>query len=254
MGSKPRVALGIDVGGTGVKGAPVDLRKGTFAEKRLRIPTPRPATPEAVCDTIAEVVGGFGLPDDAPVGVTIPGPVKKGVVQMAVNLDPSWAGFDAQSHLERLLQRPVHVVNDADAAGVGEDAYGAAADQDGIVVVTTLGTGIGTALICDGVLFPNSELGHIEVGGFDAETRAANSVREREELSWEEWAQRLQVYYAALEFLMSPDLFVVGGGVSKDADQFLPLLDLKTPVVPATLRNKAGIVGAAHLARRHHRH
>ncbi len=255
MRSKHKIALGVDVGGSGVKGAPVDLRKGEFAEKRKRIDTPRPATPEAVCATIAEVVESFGsLPHHAPVGVTIPGPVKRGVVQLAVNLSPEWAGFDAQSHLEKLLGRPVHVVNDADAAGVGEDAYGAAADQDGVVVVTTLGTGIGTALICDGVLFPNAELGHLEIGGVDIETRAANSARERESLSWADWAERLQTYYSTLEFLLSPDLFVVGGGVSKESDQFLPLLDLKVPIIPAKLLNKAGIVGAARLAYQSRRH
>lgn len=253
--SKKALPLGIDVGGSGVKGAPVDLDAGAFAEKRLRIETPQPSTPEAVGDVIAQIVEHFDeIRGDSPIGITVPGVVTKGVVRSAANIDQRWLDFEAEKMLEKRLDHDILLVNDADAAGVGELHYGAAKGQRGLVIVTTLGTGIGTALICDGVLFPNSELGHIEVGGFDAETRAANSVREREELSWEEWAQRLQVYYAALEFLMSPDLFVVGGGVSKDADQFLPLLDLKTPVVPATLRNKAGIVGAAHLARRHHRH
>ena len=175
----------------------------------------------------------------------MPGVVRHGVVHSAANIDESWIGTDADALFTEATGRDVHVVNDADAAGLAEVRYGAAQGRDGLVIVTTLGTGIGSALVYDGVLVPNSELGHLEIDGHDAEKRAANSVREREELSWEEWAERLTTYYRTLEKLFSPDLFVVGGGVSKKADEFLPLLDIETEIVPATLRNKAGIVGAA---------
>lgn len=246
---KSTMAFGIDVGGSGIKGAPVDLDKGEFAADRLRIETPSPATPEAVCRVIAEVVAHFDdIGHDSPIGVTIPGVVTNGVVRSAANIDKSWIDFDADSMLERELGRPVHVVNDADAAGVAELEYGAADHNDGLVILTTLGTGIGTALIHHGRLVPNSELGHIELDGHDAESRAAQSAQEREGLSWEAWAERLQRYYSALEDLLWPDLFVVGGGVSKHADKFLPLLDIRTPIKPASLKNKAGIIGAARLA------
>ena len=249
MGKKTPLPLGIDVGGSGIKGAPVDLKRGEFAAERHRIETPTPSTPEAVCEVIEQVVGHFDdLDPAAPLGITIPGVVTHGTVRTAANIDPSWVDCDIEALVEDRLQRDVVVVNDADAAGVGELHYGAAAGQNGLVVVTTLGTGIGTAVINRGVLVPNSELGHIEVDGVDAETRAANSAREREDLSWHEWAERLQAYYRALENLLWPDLFVIGGGVSKKADKFLPLLDLRTPVVPAKLKNAAGIIGAATLA------
>jgi polyphosphate glucokinase len=243
------IALGIDVGGSGIKGAPVDLDRGDFAADRIRIETPEGASPEAVCEVIAEIVERFdGAHGHAPIGVTIPGVVTRGVVRSAANIDAAWVDFDAVAHLHRLLDHPVVVVNDADAAGIGEMYYGAARGHEGLVVLTTLGTGIGTALIHDGVLIPNSELGHLEVDGHDAETRASSGVREAEELTWDEWAGRLQRYYSHLEALLWPDLFVVGGGVSKKSDRFLPLLDLRTPIVPARLENRAGIIGAAHLA------
>jgi polyphosphate glucokinase len=252
---KPKhgLPLGIDVGGSGIKGAPVDLEKGDFAADRLRIVTPLGATPEAVCDVIAQIVDHFDdVRGDSPIGVTIPGVVTRGIVRSAANIDKSWIDFDAQTLLEETLQHPVVVVNDADAAGVAELHYGAAKGQDGLVILTTLGTGIGTALIYDGELVPNSELGHLEIDGHDAETRAASSVKDLEGLSYPEWASRLQRYYAHLEALLWPELFVVGGGVSKDADKFLPLLHIRTPIVAATLKNRAGIIGAAHLATRHH--
>ncbi|HET7279689.1 MAG TPA: ROK family protein [Dermatophilaceae bacterium] len=252
---KPKrgLPLGIDVGGSGIKGAPVDLEKGDFAADRLRIVTPLGATPEAVCDVIAQIVDHFDdVRGDSPIGVTIPGVVTRGIVRSAANIDKSWIDFDAQTLLEETLQHPVVVVNDADAAGVAELHYGAAKGQDGLVILTTLGTGIGTALIYDGELVPNSELGHLEIDGHDAETRAASSVKDLEGLSYPEWAGRLQRYYAHLEALLWPELFVVGGGVSKDADKFLPLLHIRTPIVAATLKNRAGIIGAAHLATRHH--
>lgn len=248
MTSKP-TALGVDVGGSGIKGAPVDLARGEFAAERVRVETPEGADPAAVCEVIAGIVERFDPAGRSrALGVTVPGVVTDGVVRTAANIHPTWVGFDAAARLQELLGRPVVVVNDADAAGVGELYHGAASGRRGLVVVTTLGTGIGTALLHDGVLVPNSELGHLEVDGHDAEQRASSAVREREDLSWEEWAGRLQRYYSHVEALLWPDLFVVGGGVSKQAERFLPLLDLRTPIVAARLENRAGIIGAAHLA------
>jgi polyphosphate glucokinase len=244
-------AYGIDFGGSGIKGAPVDLTRGEFAAERNRIETPQPATPEAVAKVMLDLVmqaGRAGLPQDAAVGVTVPGVVRRGTVLSAANIDKAWIGTDADALFTRTLDRSVHVVNDADAAGYAEVRYGAAKDHDGLVIVTTLGTGIGSALVFGGRLLPNTELGHLEVEGHDAESRAANSVREKHDLSWERWAERLTVYYRTLEMLFSPDLFVVGGGVSKKADKFLHLVDIETPMVPAELGNRAGIVGAALLA------
>ena len=241
--------LGIDVGGSGIKGAPVNLDTGEFSQERLRIDTPKKSTPEAVCDVIAQIVEHFDeVHDGSPIGVTIPGVVQHGVVKTAANIDKGWIDCEIEKLLEDRLQHDVVVVNDADAAGVAELHYGAAKGQHGLVVLTTLGTGIGTALIHDGVLIPNSELGHLEIGGVDAETVTASSVKTREDLSYEDWAPRLQRYYSYLEDLIWPDLIVVGGGVSKKSEKFLPLLHLRTPIVPAVLRNTAGIVGAAVLA------
>jgi polyphosphate glucokinase len=200
---------------------------------------------------VAEVVGELlsQFPDaSGPVGITVPGVVHAGVVRTAANIDSSWIDTDADALFTDRLGVDVHVVNDADAAGAAEVAYGAARGQRGLVIVTTLGTGIGSAMIHNGVLVPSSELGHIEIGGRVAEEWTANSVREQEDLSWEEWAERLRTYYRTLERLFSPDLFVVGGGVSKHADHYLPLLDIDTRIVPAELRNQAGIVGAALVA------
>jgi polyphosphate glucokinase len=243
------IGLGVDVGGSGIKGATVDLATGELTRERLRIETPQPATPEAVAGVIEQVVATFvDELGDGPVGVTIPGVVTGGVVRTAANIDRSWIGTDIDTVLTQRLQRPVRVVNDADAAGVAEARFGAARDTPGLVLVTTLGTGIGSALLLDGRLIPNSELGHLEIDGYDAETRAASSARETEGLSWAEWAERLQRYYGVVEDLLWPSLIVVGGGVSKKADKFLPLLHLRAPIVPATLRNQAGIVGAAVLA------
>ena len=247
--AKHGLPLGIDVGGSGIKGAPVDLAKGAFAAKKMRIATPVPSTPDAVADVIDQIVDHFDeVRGDSPIGVTMPGVVTHGVVRTAANIDKSWLDFKGEELFEAKLGHDIVLVNDADAAGVAELHYGAAKGQDGLVIVTTLGTGIGTALIHDGVLIPNSELGHLELDGHDAETRAASSIKDKEGLSYPEWAERLQRYYSHLEALLWPDLIVVGGGVSKDAEKFLPLLDLKTPIVPAQLENKAGIIGAAHLA------
>jgi polyphosphate glucokinase len=236
--------FGIDFGGTGIKGAPVDLDLGDLAAERERIRTPEASTPENIAEIFVELLAKF--PDcTGAVGVTVPGVVHHGVVQSAANIDKAWIGTDADALFTAATGRDVHVVNDADAAGLAEVRYGAARGRSGLVIVTTLGTGIGSALVHDGVLVPNSELGHLEIDGYDAESRAANSARTREELSWAEWAARLTRYYQTLEKLFSPELFVVGGGVSKESEEFLPLLDLDTEIIPATLLNKAGVVGAA---------
>ncbi len=237
--------LGIDIGGSGIKGAPVDLTAGAFSTDRLRIDTPAASTPAAVADVVAKIVTHFDPVSSGPIGITIPAVVTHGVVRSAANIHPSWVGTDAQRLFRTALGRPVVVLNDADAAGVGELQYGAARDARGVVLLVTLGTGIGTALLVDGVLVPNTELGHLELDGHDAETRASSAIRETEDLSWSEWAQRLQRYFGHLEDLFWPDLFVIGGGVSKKSAKYLPLLSLRTPIVPARLLNDAGIIGAA---------
>lgn len=244
--------VGIDFGGSGIKAAPVDLTTGELSAERERIETPEHSTPDAVAEIMAELVGRFDLAPETAVGVAVPGVVRRGTVCSAANIDPSWVGVDADGLLTERLGRPVHVLNDADAAGRAELLYGAARGREGLVIVTTLGTGIGSALLYDGVLVPNSELGHLEIEGHDAESRAANSARKREDLSMEEWAERLTTYYRTLERLFSPDLLVVGGGISKRADEFLPLLRIDTEIVAAHLRNGAGIVGAAASAHEGH--
>jgi polyphosphate glucokinase len=236
--------FGIDFGGSGIKGAPVDLTDGEFAAERVRFDTPTPSTPANVAKVFVDLLASFPG-SSAPIGVTVPGVVKHGVVHSAANIDKHWIGEDADRLFTEATGRDVHVVNDADAAGLAEVRYGAAKGRRGLVIVTTLGTGIGSALVYDGVLVPNSELGHLEIEGQDAEKRAASSAREREDLSWHDWAKRLTTYYRKLEQLFSPELFVVGGGVSKKSDRFLPLVDIETEIVPAQLRNAAGIVGAA---------
>ncbi|MBO3142743.1 polyphosphate--glucose phosphotransferase [Dermatophilus congolensis] len=241
--------LGIDIGGSGIKGAPVDLTVGSFTEERLRIDTPAGAKPEDVIDVVAHIANQFEPhTGQSPIGVTIPGVVTHGVVRSAANIDNTWINYDISTTLHERLGRPVTVLNDADAAGVAELAYGAAKNIAGTVLVATLGTGIGSAVLVDGRLVPNTEFGHLEIDGHDAETRAASSIRKRENLTWEEWAARLQRYFTHLENLIWPDLIVIGGGVSKRAEKFLPLLDLRTPTVPAALFNDAGIIGAAHEA------
>ncbi|MBT0994814.1 ROK family protein [Cellulomonas sp. DKR-3] len=247
---KHETAFGIDIGGSGIKGAPVDLKKGEFADDRLRIPTPLPATPDAVAQTVAQIVDSFDLDKKVPIGVTFPAVMLHGVAQSAANVDASWIGTDAQKLFSKATGRDVVAVNDADAAGYAETRYGAAKGVDGVVLVVTLGTGIGSALVVDGQLVPNTELGHLEIDGHDAETRASDAARDREGLEYPQWAERLQRYFTVVENLFWPDLIVVGGGVSKHHEKFLPLLDLRTKIVPAELRNAAGIVGAAALAAR----
>jgi polyphosphate glucokinase len=244
-----RPVLGIDIGGSGIKGAPVDLTTGEFAAKRLRIDTPKKSTPANVAEVVKEIVDNFAEQiGDGPIGITIPAVVTHGRTRSAANIDKSWIDCEAEKEFEQVLGRDIYLMNDADAAGIAEVHYGAAAGHPGLVLMTTLGTGIGTAIVYRGVLIPNSELGHIEVDGHDAESRAASSIKDKEGLSYEQWAKRLQKYYTAVQALLWPDLIVVGGGVSKDSDKFLHLLDLKCEIVPAKLRNTAGIVGAAWLA------
>lgn len=244
-------AFGVDIGGSGIKAAPVNLEKGEFAEPRLKILTPEVSSPKAIGAIVRQQLDHFEVPDTVPVGIAFPAPVKPGKkVEWIANLDQAWVGVDITEALSEACGRPVVVVNDADAAGLAEQQYGAAQGHDGLVIATTLGTGIGTALIYNGVLIPNTELGHIELanGKGDAERYASSGVREREELSYKKWAKRLTKYYGLMEKYFSPELFVVGGGVSKKSDSFLPLIDIDTPIVPAKLRNEAGIVGAAYYA------
>lgn len=242
------IAVGVDIGGTGIKGARVNLDTGELIGDRVKLPTPAGGEPEAIVAVVREILDLLRARTDEPLGVCFPAVVRHGRTMSAANVSPRWIGFDADAFFERELGRPIHFINDADAAGVAEAHFGAARGQHGLVILTTLGTGIGTAFIYNGVLIPNTELGHLEVKGRGAETRASYAAMERENLSWKKWAKRLQRYYSRLEALFSPDLFVVGGGVSKHADLFLPRLRLSTPIVPAMLLNNAGILGAALLA------
>lgn len=242
------IAIGIDIGGTGIKGGLVDVISGELVGERVRIATPAGGEPEDIARVVAEVINTLNAPADVPVGICFPSSIRNGITMLAANISLRWIGFEAEKFFEDALGRPIHFVNDADAAGYAEVVYGAAKDLQGLIIMTTLGTGIGAAMIFNGVLIPNAELGHLELDGFDAEKRASGVVREREGLSYPEWAGRLQRYYSHLEMLFSPELFIVGGGVSKSYDKFLPLLDLRTPIVPAQLFNKAGIMGAARLA------
>ncbi len=243
-----RIGFGVDVGGSAIKGAPVDLSTGELAAERYKLATPNPSTPDEVAATVAQVVAHFGW--EGPVGATFPGVITDGVARTAANVDPAWIGTDVAASFGATTGRPVVVVNDADAAGLAEVAWGAARDHDGVVLVVTLGTGIGTALVHRGQLVPNVELGHIEIDGVDAETRASAAAREREKLDWAKWAKRLQRYFRTLEDYLWLDLIVVGGGVSRRSEKFLPLLELRTPVAVAALQNHAGIAGAALLSRR----
>lgn len=240
--------LGIDIGGTGIKGAPVDTATGALVAPRYRIVTPQPATPAAVADVVAEVARNFEW--TGAIGTTFPAVVKDGTIHTAANVDNSWIGTDAEKLFATATSSPVTVLNDADAAGVAEMELGAGRGRSGTVFTITLGTGIGSALFVDGALVPNTELGHLEVRGKDAEFRAADSAREREELSWKQWAKRLNEYFAVLEALFWPDLLIIGGGVSKKHEKFFPLLETRAELVPATLLNEAGIVGAAIAASR----
>ncbi|MDT0277959.1 polyphosphate--glucose phosphotransferase [Blastococcus goldschmidtiae] len=235
--------FGVDIGGSGIKGCLVDLEKGQLLGERLRIETPQPALPDPVYDAVGRIVTHFGW--TGRLGVTFPGVMKHGVAHTAANVDPSWIGTDVDAGLEARIPGTVATLNDADAAGIAEMRYGAGRDRDGVVLMLTFGTGIGSALFVDGRLVPNTEFGHIQVDGEDGERRAAASAREREELSYPEWAARVDRYLDVLEAGLWPDLIIVGGGVSKKASKWVPLLSTRTPVVPAQLQNAAGIVGAA---------
>ncbi|SON62323.1 Polyphosphate glucokinase [Mycobacterium simulans] len=243
-GTPQRRGFGIDVGGSGIKGGIVDLDTGELIGDRLKLLTPQPATPSAVAKTIAEVVHGFGW--TGPLGVTYPGVVTHGIVQTAANVDKSWIGTNARDVISAELDdQQVTILNDADAAGLAEERYGAGRDNTGLVVLLTFGTGIGSALIHNGTLIPNTELGHLEVGGKEAEQRAASSVKDRYDWSYQKWAKQVTRVLRAIENAIWPDLFIAGGGISRKADKWVPLLENRTPVVPAALQNTAGIVGAA---------
>jgi polyphosphate glucokinase len=244
-----RRGFGVDVGGSGIKGGIVDLDTGQLIGERFKLLTPQPATPAAVAKTVAAVVNEFGW--TGPLGVTYPGVVTQGVVQTAANVDKSWIGINARDVIANELNgQRVVVLNDADAAGLAEERYGAGKDKSGVVVLLTFGTGIGSAVIHNGILLPNTELGHLEVGGKEAEHRAASSVRDRRGLSYKKWAKQVTRVLVALENAFWPDLFIAGGGISRKADQWIPLLKNRTPVVAAALQNTAGIVGAAMAATR----
>jgi polyphosphate glucokinase len=247
--------FGVDIGGSGIKGGLVDLEAGALDGERLRIITPQPSTPDAVADVVAEIVEKFNW--DGPVGVTLPCVVKHGIAHSAANVDQAWIGTDAAELFSQRLGRPkdqIVVLNDADAAGIAEMRFGSGVDRDGLVVLLTFGTGIGTALFQDGKLIPNTEFGHLEVDGHDAEKRAAASVKEDKGLTWAEWTPRVSRYINVLEDLIWPDLVIAGGGVSKKAEKWLPLLEVRTEVVAAALKNDAGIVGAAVAAAQGLRH
>jgi polyphosphate glucokinase len=242
--------MGIDVGGSGVKGGVVDLSRGLLLTDRRRIDTPEPATPAAVTEVISRLVAHFDW--DGAVGVAIPAVVRHGIVLSAANIDDSWLGDDAEERFSAALGRPVPVLNDADAAGLAEVRYGGARGRtEGVVIVLTFGTGIGSAVFVEGRLVPNTELGHLELGGGEAEKWTSAKVRRREGLSWEDWGRRVGTYLRHVEGLFSPDLIIIGGGVSKRTEEFFPYLDTEAPVVAAELENRAGVVGAAwHASRR----
>ncbi|WP_336922361.1 polyphosphate--glucose phosphotransferase [Aquipuribacter sp. SD81] len=249
----PRLAVGVDIGGSGIKAAVVDVDAGELVADRVRHKTPEGGKPDDVAEVAATVLAEVLQAGPEPttgetVGVGFPAVVQHGVTRTAANVHEDWVDAPAAELLTKALGRRAVVANDADVAGLAEVRFGAGRDVPGVVVVTTLGTGIGSALFVDGTLVPNTEFGHLEIDGEDAEKRAADSAREREDLSWKDWAKRLQRYYTLLELLLQPDLVVVGGGVSKKHDKFLPLLDLRAPIVPAQLRNEAGIIGAAVMA------
>ncbi len=241
-------AIGVDIGGTGIKAAVVDTKAGELISDRKRVATPEGARPDAIANAVKEIVASLEQKPERPVGICFPAIVQHGKTQSAANVSDDWIGLDASGLFSEVLGRHTHVLNDADAAGVAEIKFGAGRKRSGLVIMTTLGTGIGTALFYNGVLIPNAELGHIEIDGVDYEGQASFAAKERDQLDFTQWAERLQRYYSQLEMLLSPDLFIVGGGISKQHEEFLRLLQLKTEIVPAKLRNSAGIIGAAALA------
>lgn len=240
--------FGVDIGGTGIKGAPVDTTTGELVEPRHRLLTPQPSTPAAVAAVVEEVAEHFAW--EGAIGVAFPSVVRRGVVETAANIDDAWIGVDLPTVVGAATGAPVAVVNDADAAGIAEMEFGAGRGHDGTILMVTLGTGIGTAMFTNGTLVPNTELGHLQIRGKDAEQSASEIARERDGLSWKQWAKRLNEYFATLEALFWPDLLIIGGGVSKKHEKFFPLLETRAELVPATLLNEAGIVGAAIAASR----
>lgn len=237
------IRLGIDIGGSGIKGAPVDLEKGELALERRRIPTPQPAKPKAVAEVVGKVVRYFEWKD--PIGVTFPAVIKNGRTLTAANVDRSWIGTDGEKLFADLSGCPVVLLNDADAAGLAEMTFGAGKGRKGVVILLTLGTGIGSAIFTDGVLLPNTEFGHMEIRGKDAEHRASARIRKEKKLGWKSWAKNINEFLARMDILFSPDLYIIGGGVSRRHDRFFPFLEAKAEIVPAQLRNHAGIIGAA---------
>lgn len=243
------VLIGIDIGGSGIKSAPVDIASGELKAERCRIATPDPSTPDAVTGVIHETLGKFPHVS-GPIGITFPGVVRAGRVLTSTNMDPLWLGFEAAAFFSAKLGRPCVVMNDADAAGIAEMRYGAGRGVSGVVVLLTLGTGIGSAVFLDGKILPNTEFGHIEIRGKDAESRAAARVREEKNMGWHEWGEKVGEVVARLAQVINPDLFIIGGGVSRKAEKFLPAVQsmVTVPVVPAQLQNAAGLVGAAAVA------
>ena len=240
--------LGIDVGGSGIKGAPVDIKAGKLLAERIRIKTPKSAEPQPVAEVVDKIAKSFGW--QGPIGIGFPAPIKSGVAMMATNISPKWVGVNADDLFSKVTGCACTLVNDADAAGLAEMAFGAGRGQPGTVILLTLGTGIGSAIFHRGNLLPNTEFGHLDMKGRDAEHRASDAARQREDLSWKKYAKRLNRYLLEMEKLFWPDLFIVGGGISKQSENFLPLLTIETPIIPAELLNDAGIVGAALAARR----
>jgi polyphosphate glucokinase len=236
--------LGVDIGGSGIKAAPVDLATGKLAAERVKLATPQPAEPDVVAAIVRDLVAGFGW--KGPVGIAFPGVISDGITRTAANLDPAWIGLAARALFGKATGLQVGLINDADAAGLAEMKFGAGAGRTGTVLMLTFGTGIGSALFIDGILVPNTEFGHLTIRGKDAETRASEHAKELHDLSWGQWAGRVEEYLGHMEALLSPGLFIVGGGISRKSDKFLPLLTgLTAPVVPAAMHNDAGIVGAA---------
>ena len=235
--------LGIDVGGSGIKGAPVDIETGKLLAERLRIKTPHGAEPKPVAEVVARIASSFSW--SGPIGIGFPAPIKSGVALMAANISQEWVGINADELFTAETGCPCKVGNDADVAGLAEMKFGAGKGLTGTIIIITLGTGIGTAIFYNGQLLPNTEFGHVEIKGRDAEQRASDAARQRDDLSWKKYAKRLNRYLVTMEKLFWPDLFIVGGGISKEHEKFIPLLSVKTKVVPAQLQNEAGIVGAA---------
>ena len=239
--------LGIDVGGSGIKGAPVNITTGELLAERFRIKTPKGAEPQPVAEVVAEIADSFKW--KGPIGIGFPAPIKAGVTLMAANVSEKWVGTNADELFTKVTGCNCTMVNDADAAGLAEMEFGAGKGQPGTVIMITLGTGIGTAIFHRGKLLPNTEFGHLEMNGRDAEHRASDAARKREDLSWKKYAKRLNKYLAEMEKLFWPNLFIIGGGISKKSEKYIPLLDIETPVIPAQFLNEAGIVGAALAAR-----